>query len=210
MSKQCSNCGANHQKLGIYSCKTEKCRGEFFYHITFNDGITVLYDTRYDSYWDWGIVLDPMIVNEYDENETIWILTPTGENLVNWSRQYDYKFNKLFNPYHVISYYKKDENNKRILDCLYNITVNKVLIYGLNFYLITNNRCHNNSESGYQHYNIPDGGMGMYALVIIQRYWLKTLEAKRHNKKYRNYLYKILEKSRCKEKKCIKYIINIL
>ena len=143
MSKQCYNCGFNHQKLGVYSCKSEKCRGETFYHIHFNDGIKVLYDTRYDSYWEWGIVLDPMIVNEYGENETIWILTSNGENIVNWSRKYDYNFNKLFRAYHVITYHKKDENNKRILDHLYDITVNKVLIHSLNFYLINNNRCHN-------------------------------------------------------------------
>ena len=210
MSKQCSNCGANHQKLGVYSCKSERCRGEIFYHIYFNDGIKVLYDTRYDSYWEWGIVLDPMDVEYYDENEYIWILTKNGENIINWSRKYDYNFNKLFRAYHVIGYHKKDENNKRIVDHLYsvNLTVNKVLFHGLNFYLITNNRCHNYFYSLNQNNQNPEGGMGMYALVIIQRYWLKTLEAKRHNKKYKNYIYRILKDDVTKNINCLMNIIK--
>lgn len=208
MSQQCYNCSANHQKLGVYSCKSEKCRGEIFYHIKFNDGINVMYDTRYDSFWEWGIVLNPMDVDQYDENEYIWILTTNGENIINWSRKYDYNFNNLFRAYHVITYYKKDENNKRILDNLYDINVNKVLIYGLNFYLITNNRCHNYFYSRNQNNQNPEGGMGMYALVIIQRYWLKTLKAKRHNKKYRNYVYRILKDDVTKNINCLIHIVK--
>lgn len=210
MSKQCSNCGANHEKLNIYSCNIEKCRGEVFYHIDFNDGIKVMYDTRYDGSWNWGIVLDPMDAQQYNKNEYIWILTTSGENIIYWSRKYDYNFIKLFSTYYVITYHKNNKNNKKITSKLYSININKILICGLNFYLINNNRCHNDSRSKYQDYNTPQGGVGMYALVIIQRYWLKTLEAKRHNEKYRNYVYKIFKNSRCKEKNCIKYIIKYL
>ena len=137
-------------------------------------------------------------------------INKTGENIINWSRKYDYNFNRLFQVYHVITYYKKDENNKRTVDRLYDIAVNKVLIYGLKFYLITKNRCDSYFYSRNQNNQNPEGGMGMYALVIIQRYWLKTLEAKRHNKKYRHYIYRILKDDVTKNINClmntIKYI----
>ena len=56
----CNICGANHLKLGVLSCNLNQCRGELFYHICFKEEKTVMFDTRYDSLWNWGIVLDPM------------------------------------------------------------------------------------------------------------------------------------------------------
>ena len=204
MSQQCYNCGANHQKLGIKSCNTNKCRGEIFYHIIFNDNTIVMYDTRYDDLWNWGIVLDPMDVVHYTEDDDVWILTTNGENIIYWSRKYDYNFNKLFSCYSLISYRKKD---KKITSKLYSINVNKVLMCDLNFYLINKDRCHNDSKSIYTDDSQSSGGIGMYALVIIQRYWLKTLQAKKHNKKYRNYIYRILKDDVTKNFNCL---INII
>ena len=207
MSKQCYICGANHQKLGIKSCNTNKCIGETFYHIIFKDYTIVMYDTRYDGSWNWGIVLNPMNAVYYTEYDNVWILTTNGENIIYWSRKYDYNFNKLFSAYSVISYSKKNKNNKKITSDLYSINVNKVLICDLNFYLINKDRCHIDSKLIYSDYKPPEGGISMYALVIIQCYWLKSLEAKKHNKKYRNYIYRILKDDVTKNINCL---INII
>ena len=207
MSKSCSICGANHQTLGIKSCNTDTCRGEKFYHIIFNDYTSVMYDTRYNDSWDWGIVLDPMDSINYKENEKIWILTADGENIVYWNRKYDYNFVKLFSSYCVISYHKRDRNNKKITWDLSSINVNKVLISGLNFYLINKDRCHNDSRSRYTDDKSPEGGDAIYALVIIQRYWLKCLAIKK-DKRYRNYIYKILKDDLTKNINCLIHIIN--
>ena len=148
-----------------------------------------------------------MNVVDYSEHENVWILTTNGENIIYWSRKYDYNFNKLFSSYSLISYRKNDKNNKKITSYLYSINVNKVLMCDLDFYLINKDRCHNDSKSIYTDDIPPEGGIGMYALVIIQRYWSKTLQAKKHNKKYRNYIYRILKDDVTKNINCL---INII
>ena len=212
MSNQCDICHANHEKLGVYSCNYHKCRGELFYHISFKNGKSVMYDTRYDGSWDWGIVLDPMLAQSINPDYYLQILSTNGECIVEWSRHYDYNFKKLFSAYSRLSYYK-NENGKKVYDTLYtlNLTKKLPLICGLNYYLINKDRDDKYSLSYKYSESSPQGGVGMYALVMIQYFWLDLLKAKRQNKKrYRYFIYEIFKNSYCKNKSCLKHMVEYI
>ena len=207
----CNICGANHEKLGVLSCNLNQCRGELFYHICFKEEKTVMFDTRYDSLWNWGIVLDPMYAEEYSKDKYIWILTTDGENIVDWSRIYDYNFTKLFTSYSRNSYHKFDKNGKKIVNKLYSTPLLRKLplIYDLHFYMIKKNRNYNDSLIRTMVDNSCEGGIGMYALVILQRFLLKKLKAKKHLK-FKNYIYKIFEKGTIKDLDCITHSLSFI
>ena len=207
----CSICGANHNKLNIQSCEKVKCRGELFYHIYFKDLTSVMYDTTYDALWDWGIVLNPSFMDQIDVEDNLWILSTDGQEIIEWSRKYDYNFSKLYTAYSTITYYKSHE--------IYSISVNKPMIYGLHFYMINKNRKHNdlilrlpfspNSPARTLNQDNHEGGIAMYALVIIQRFWSKLFKMKKYLK-YKNFLYKIFEKGTNKDLDSIEYTLSFI
>ena len=97
-------------------------------------------------------------------------------------------------------------------DTLYiNLTKKMPLICGLNYYLINKDRDHKYSLSYKYSESSPQGGVGMYALVMIQHFWLGLLKAKRQNKKrYRYFIYEIFKNSYCKNKSCLKHMVEYI
>ena len=203
MTSTCPICNSHHDKLNILSCEKEKCRGEEFYHLYFDDpdNTHVMFDTRYDALWHWGIVLDPHNADFVDENDFLWILTPNGENIVDWPRKYDFNFIKSYSTYSVITYQKWINTGDGIANKLYSINVNHPLIYGLHFYMISRKKT-NNYPINY----IPEAGIGMYALIIIQKFWSKTVK----KMKYRNFIHLLLQNSIKINYDCIKYSLLFL
>lgn len=186
----CSICGANHVKLCIQSCEKVKCRGELFYHIYFEDETNVTYDTTYDALWHWGIVLNPSLVDQIDIEDNLWILSTDGEEIVKWSRKYDCNFSNLYTHHKKIT--------------LFNI--NRPMIYDLHFYMINKNRNYITRIDNQYYY---EGGIGMYALVIIQRFWSKIFKVKKYLK-YKKFLYKIFEKGTNKHLDSIEYTLSFI
>ena len=202
MFHSCLTCGFNHKKLNIKSCYKEKCRGEEFYNLYFDypDPTYVLFDTRYDALWDWGIVLDPHNADYVDENDYIWIVTPDGQNIINWPRKYDFNFIKYYSNYSVITYQKWTNTGDGITNKLYSINVNHPLIYGLHFFMISRKETTNNPI------NNPEAGIGMYALIILQKFWSKTIK----KIKYRKFIYLLFHKYNNINSDCIKYSLLFL
>lgn len=201
MLNLCTCCNANHKKLDIRSCNYDRCRDQESWNLIFEDWTLLTIYSRDDILWDWGVYL-------YDYTATInaeyiLILTTDGEEIIRWSRKYDYNFTKLFTGYHRKTYYKSDQNGNKITNKLYYTPLlRKIpLMYDSRFYMVKR------EETIPEESNIK--GIGMYALVIIQRFWKKSIAAKKHNK-YRNYICKILEHDVTKNINCLEHLVTFL
>lgn len=201
MSNVCACCNANHKKLNIKSCNYDTCRGEEFWNLHFEDWSVLIICSRDDILWDWGICLYDYKADIYAEY--CLILTTDGEEIIRWSRKYDTNFTNLFKGYNRRTYYKSDQSGNKITNRhYYTPLVRKIpLMYDSHFYMVKRDE---NISKIYSH-----EGIGMYALVIIQRFWKKTITAKRYNK-YRNYICKILEHDVTKNINCLKYMVTFL
>lgn len=168
MGDYCLTCTANHKILEIEECFCESVRKEDYYKIRLKTEKILSCNSTQNNYdWDWGCIWYNNNANE----ESLIIITSDGQKMINWSLQYEENYAKT-------SFAKSRYIQQHFPHILQTKTyIHDGLIYSLEGL----------NDIPKQHFYHE--GNALHILVFLQSVWRKTIKAKRHNKRYRTFIF---------------------